>query len=47
MVNHRKVLVKKSKYIWQGYPFARYILMAHKTSGIHDTLEHINSTLSL
>lgn len=40
-----KTLVQQSKYIWQGYPFKRYVFMVHATSGARGATEHLNSTI--
>ena len=45
MVKDLQVLVKQSKYIWQGYPFKRYVFMVHATSGARGATEHVNSTI--
>ncbi len=45
MVEDLKVLVQQSKYIWQGYPFKRYVFMVHATSGARGATEHLNSTI--
>ena len=45
MVADLNVLVQQSKYIWQGYPFKRYVFMVHATSGARGATEHLNSTI--
>ena len=45
MLADLKVLVQQSKYIWQGYPFKRYVFMVHATSGARGATEHLNSTI--
>lgn len=45
MVADLKALVKQSKYIWDGYPFKRYVFMVHATSGARGATEHLNSTI--
>lgn len=45
MVADLTVLVQQSKYIWQNYPFKRYVFMVHATSGARGATEHLNSTI--
>ena len=39
------LLSEQASYIWQGYPFQRYLYMLHATSGIRGATEHINSSI--
>lgn len=45
MLRDLKKLVKTGEYIWDDYPYQRYVFMVHATSGAKGATEHLNSTI--
>lgn len=45
MLKDLKTLVSTGNFIWDSYPYKRYVFMVHATSGASGATEHINSTI--